>query len=246
MVKNGQCVVWCVQQFGCIETQLLVTNSQCLLCVLFFLQRRWKPMNGSSVVCFSQHMQMSRISPARASTPSLPRMNRRLIITGRWASLMPRLANVDVVFSFHRPQRFHFFFDLSLRKKAAVLRRMIHLIDDTSIAAELRIVLKRLAALFGTFNLEKHASVLCSGGGYLQASSTSSMHRAVQELCRQLKPDAVALVDAIAPTDFILNSALGRSDGKVYDELQKKFAGSMGQRPSWWKLIVDNPITSHL
>ena len=159
---------------------------------------------------------------------------------------MPRLANVDVVFSFHRPQRFHFFFDLSLRKKAAVLRRMIHLIDDTSIAAELRIVLKRLAALFGTFNLEKHASVLCSGGGYLQASSTSSMHRAVQELCRQLKPDAVALVDAIAPTDFILNSALGRSDGKVYDELQKKFAGSMGQRPSWWKLIVDNPITSHL
>lgn len=130
--------------------------------------------------------------------------------------------------------------------EAAVLRRMIHLIDDTSIAAELRIVLKRLAALFGTFNLEKHASVLCSGGGYLQASSTSSMHRAVQELCRQLKPDAVALVDAIAPTDFILNSALGRSDGKVYDELQKKFAGSMGQRPSWWKLIVDNPITSHL
>lgn len=121
---------------------------------------------------------------------------------------------------------------------------MIHLTDDTSIAPELRIVLKRLAALFGAFNLDKHASVL--NCGYMQASCTSTLHRAVEELCHQLKPDAVALVDAIAPPDFVLNSALGRSDGRVYNELQKKFAGSMGQRPSWWKSILDKPIKSHL
>ena len=128
--------------------------------------------------------------------------------------------------------------------QAAVLRRITQLIDDTSIAPELRIVLKRLAALFGAFNLEKHASVLSSG--FMQASCTSTLHRAVEELCLQLKPDAVALVDAIAPPDFILNSALGRSDGEVYKEVQKRFTGSIGQRPSWWKLIADKPVVSHL
>lgn len=31
----------------------------------------------------------------------------------------------------------------------------------------------------------------------------------------QLKDDAVALVDVLAPTDFILNSPLGQADGQV-------------------------------
>ena len=34
-------------------------------------------------------------------------------------------------------------------------------------------------------------------------------------LCASLKCEVVALVDSVAPTDFILNSVLGYSDGKV-------------------------------
>jgi len=128
--------------------------------------------------------------------------------------------------------------------EAATLRRMIHLVDDPNIAPQLRIVLKRLAALFGAFHLEKHASVLSRG--YFQPACTLTLQCAVEQLCTQLKPDAVALVDAIAPTDFILNSALGRSDGQIYEELQKKFQSSMAQRPSWWKFILEKPILSHL
>jgi len=128
--------------------------------------------------------------------------------------------------------------------QAATLRRMIHLVDDPNIAPQLRIVLKRLAALFGAFHLEKHASVLSRG--YFQPACTLTLQCAVEQLCTQLKPDAVALVDAIAPTDFILNSALGRSDGQIYEELQKKFQSSMAQRPSWWKFILEKPILSHL
>lgn len=41
------------------------------------------------------------------------------------------------------------------------------------------------------------------------------LREAVLQLCSQLKPEAVALADVIAPPDFVLNSVLGSSDGNV-------------------------------
>ena len=41
------------------------------------------------------------------------------------------------------------------------------------------------------------------------------IHEAILLLCKQLKDDAVSLVDVLAPTDFILNSPIGASDGEV-------------------------------
>lgn len=46
-------------------------------------------------------------------------------------------------------------------------------------------------------------------------SEVSAMQHHVKRLCTALLPDAVALVDAQAPTDFMLKSALGSADGKV-------------------------------
>ena len=43
--------------------------------------------------------------------------------------------------------------------------------------------------------------------------------QAVRELCAELRPDAVALVDAYEFHDNVLNSALGRHDGRVYESL---------------------------
>ena len=96
---------------------------------------------------------------------------------------------------------------------------MIDQVNDTSLASELRIVLKRLTVLFGAASLEKRWSVL-SVTGYFQASSSSKLHRTVEELCRLLRTDATVLVEAIAPPDSILNSILGRSDGEIYKEFE--------------------------
>ena len=41
------------------------------------------------------------------------------------------------------------------------------------------------------------------------------IHAAIVTLCNELKDDAVSLVDAVAPPDFILNSPIGKSDGEV-------------------------------
>ena len=43
----------------------------------------------------------------------------------------------------------------------------------------------------------------------------------VRTLLREIRPDAVALVDAWGFSDSELQSALGRSDGKVYETLSQ-------------------------
>ncbi|CRL08031.1 CLUMA_CG020967, isoform A [Clunio marinus] len=54
-----------------------------------------------------------------------------------------------------------------------------------------------------------------------------------------LKLEAVTLVDAIAPPDFIINSPLGMSDGRIYDHLKSVIYQTPGtfERPEWWKDI---------
>lgn len=54
-------------------------------------------------------------------------------------------------------------------------------------------------------------------GGYISGNEPPKLiQEAILHLCYELKNDAVALVDAIAPTDFILNSPIGKSDGQVF------------------------------
>lgn len=126
------------------------------------------------------------------------------------------------------------------------LMRMMKLLEDPKVPNELKAVLKSLTALYGATNLEKHLSVLTQGG-YFQPNTVVSLHTAVEQLCERLKPDAVALIDAIAPSDFALNSALGHSDGQVYQHLEERMSPSMKTRPDWWKLVLQ-PATkaSHL
>ena len=58
--------------------------------------------------------------------------------------------------------------------------------------------------------------VPCVVGGYMQGAAPARLvHEAILSLCRELKDDAVSLVDVIAPPDFILNSPIGKSDGQV-------------------------------
>ena len=55
-----------------------------------------------------------------------------------------------------------------------------------------------------------------SVGGYITGSEAPRIIReAILRLCAELKDEAVSLVDVLAPTDFILNSPIGASDGEV-------------------------------
>lgn len=48
------------------------------------------------------------------------------------------------------------------------------------------------------------------------------------ELCGELKDDSIALIDAIAPPDFVVNSPLADSKGDVYNRLYSMMTQSHG------------------
>jgi len=79
-------------------------------------------------------------------------------------------------------------------------------------------VLKLLSDLFALYHMEHDlGDFLCDG--FLSAIQTDFLRQSVRTLLSQLRPQAIALVDAFAVSDYTLNSALGRHDGQVYQAL---------------------------
>lgn len=76
-------------------------------------------------------------------------------------------------------------------------------------------VLLKLLSMYGANLITKHVGIFYQGGYFRNNEQIELYQQAILELLPQIKNEAVSLVDAIAPTDFILNSPLGMSDGNV-------------------------------
>lgn len=79
----------------------------------------------------------------------------------------------------------------------------------------IRNVFSKLFSLYGVYTLEKHVQYLYQGGYAVGPNLLTLVQDSILKLCSELKDDAVALIDVIAPPDFILKSPLGASDGQV-------------------------------
>ncbi|KAL0272768.1 UNVERIFIED_CONTAM: hypothetical protein PYX00_005616 [Menopon gallinae] len=104
----------------------------------------------------------------------------------------------------------------------------------------LRNVLLKLCSLFGAWSLEKHLANMYQGGYIVGSEPALLIRNGILHLCRELKPEAISLVDALAPPDFILNSVLGKADGNIYKNIQSNLFQNpeVFQRPPWWKEII--------
>uniref|UniRef100_A0A9J7X513 Acyl-coenzyme A oxidase n=1 Tax=Cyprinus carpio carpio TaxID=630221 RepID=A0A9J7X513_CYPCA len=130
-----------------------------------------------------------------------------------------------------------------------VLQRFHDLIQDEQTPAALRSVLGRLCALYGLWTLTNHMAILYQGGYFSGRQPVDFIHTAILTLCGQLKDDAVALVDVIAPPDFILNSPIGKADGELYKNLWSTVMQGKNvlERPSWWaEFCSDKPAVGSL
>ncbi|CAB0036875.1 unnamed protein product [Trichogramma brassicae] len=126
--------------------------------------------------------------------------------------------------------------------------RINKLVPKDNEAKGLSNILDKLVMMYSLTRLEKHMVTFYQGGYCTGPQMANLVKENILLLCAELKPEAVAIVDALAPPDFVLNSVLGMSDGKVYDRLEKAFRCYPGgsERPSWWSELLnvaDKPLT---
>lgn len=107
-------------------------------------------------------------------------------------------------------------------------------------------VLEKLLILFGAnLVVTKYLGLLYEGNFIpIGFKLGEILQNEILNLLPVLKNEVVSLVDAISPPDFILNSPLGMSDGKIYQHLE----GVMYQtpdtftRPTWWGEILQGKL----
>uniref|UniRef100_A0A4W5REE9 Acyl-coenzyme A oxidase n=2 Tax=Salmoninae TaxID=504568 RepID=A0A4W5REE9_9TELE len=87
-------------------------------------------------------------------------------------------------------------------------------IGDTGIHS----VLSTLALLYALQGIQQHSGDFLQTG-LLSVPQLSQVSQRLKELLAQLRPNAVALVDAFDYCDEMLNSVLGRYDGNVYEHM---------------------------
>ncbi|KAI8886274.1 acyl-CoA oxidase [Backusella circina FSU 941] len=97
-----------------------------------------------------------------------------------------------------------------------------------------RAVLSKVANLFALHTMERELGDFLVSG-YLNAEQSAILKQQVVLLLEQIRPEAVALVDAFALPDYYLHSALGRYDGKVYETM----TAMAEQEPLNQTLVVD-------
>lgn len=110
----------------------------------------------------------------------------------------------------------------------------------SSTETSLRAILENLGIFYGLSALEKHLVYFYQGSFANGPSFVELIKGAILKLCNVIKPDVISVIDGLAPPDYVVNSILGKADGKVYHHLQTEFFSNPGalSRPSWWHEIL--------
>ncbi|TDZ16518.1 Peroxisomal acyl-coenzyme A oxidase 1 [Colletotrichum orbiculare MAFF 240422] len=83
-------------------------------------------------------------------------------------------------------------------------------------------LLHKLFRLYALNTLEREASEFYSSAAVTVRQITLARTKAVMKLLEEIRPHAVRLVDAWKFDDWVLDSSLGRYDGKVYEDMFKR------------------------
>ena len=89
---------------------------------------------------------------------------------------------------------------------------------ESDLSPTLRAHLRTLFQLFAFYTMDQEARDF-SRANAVSDEDLDILPSKIQELMAQIRPHAVRLVDSWKIPDFLLDSALGRYDGKVYEDM---------------------------
>jgi acyl-CoA oxidase len=100
-------------------------------------------------------------------------------------------------------------------------------------------VLRTCFHLYALYTLDQQSASFTTTTA-VAPSSLAALQDTILDLMAALRPHAVRLVDAWSIPDWLLNSALGRYDGKVYEELfdmahRRNPLNATTFNPRWWE-----------
>ena len=90
---------------------------------------------------------------------------------------------------------------------------------QSELGLETTTLMQKLFRLYALHTLEREASEFFSSGAVTVRQIQLARTKAVMRLLEEIRPHAVRLVDAWHFPDWVLDSSLGRYDGKVYEDL---------------------------
>ena len=89
----------------------------------------------------------------------------------------------------------------------------------SQLGPETTTLMHKLFRLYALHTLEQEASEFFSSSAVTVRQIQLARTKTVMKLLEEIRPHAVRLVDAWRFPDWVLDSSLGRYDGKVYEDL---------------------------
>lgn len=90
--------------------------------------------------------------------------------------------------------------------------------SDEAVSARLKPHLVRLFRLYAYYTMDNNAREFAKAQA-VSEEELDELPQVIQQLMAEIRPHAVNLADSWCIPDFLLDSALGRYDGKVYEDL---------------------------
>lgn len=124
----------------------------------------------------------------------------------------------------------------------AFLEEISHACSDRAVQPESIHVLRELCSLFGLVCLQESGAALLECG-HITGDQHAMIRHQFKVVCRSLRKNAIALVDSFGYDDYLLNSAIGRKDGNVYETLletaKRSPFNATEQGPGWNPVLKD-------
>jgi len=106
-------------------------------------------------------------------------------------------------------------------------------------------VLKKLCDLFALYNIEQNLRSYLQGG-HISSKQADAICDMVRHLCKEIRKEAIPLVDAFNLPDFLLRTPLGRADGNIYEhyfEFVKKAPENATKVPPYYDTLIKPLLT---